>query len=630
MANKRSLVYLDNVLQRALKDILIPTLGYRDTSKTFGKYTSLIDDLRTDVTALQIPPKGKVYIHDNLSQPINIAIPNNAYGTDLPAYENIVVDIDFTEDNTDDMSISIQINTQNGLSSAHCIACNKNAFETFKSVTIKELYSTRLQPERVYQLFIPEVNISTSSRYGRAVITLYSENRHVLVTKAWDNIKGNEDHVNTRDTVSVTLGSVPYFKPIESPESLVRSNTVRDIESISEGTYQYMEQVKNTVPTTLYTVREDELTNRAGQLVFKTVSQLQKDKDVLMSIFGEDWSELEIAFSDDIDDISGAFEGFTFTSIPKSIIGKNVKYADRLFMNSKVTRIPDQALLFQRMPKLETINSCFENTPLTGRMGLELIQSNERLIEMNRCFKNTKITDTYAFWDHTSIYTPDRDVNDSTLNPDPEPITIHLEGNGAFAGVMTLPNTLPMPDNWDEDTNNRTYKTVQEFFAKRRSLLSQTNNDLSLYSITIEEPNADLARLFADTDITKAPKAIISTTAKSISQLFENCSKMVEIYSTTLAQLVNVVRADRLVHNCTGLRSIPVNIVEPLKNIDDYELAFAGLTNITGPTPTSNGKKLYQLAGTTGYPADIQGTRCFEGSTFSDIASVPKAWGGNA
>ena len=62
MADRKSLVYLDDVIQRALKDVLIPILGYRDTSKKLGEYTNMIDYLRKDVTALQIPDKSKLYV----------------------------------------------------------------------------------------------------------------------------------------------------------------------------------------------------------------------------------------------------------------------------------------------------------------------------------------------------------------------------------------------------------------------------------------------------------------------------------------------------------------------------------------------------------------------------------------
>lgn len=627
--DRKSLVYLDDVIQRILKDVLIPTIGFRDTSKTFGSYSSLTDALRHDVTDLQIPPKSKISIHNSMSQPLNIEIPSRSYDGKETAYEPVRVLFDLSDGTTTlSVEISIPIGHRNNSNQPYCVSCNKEAYDVLKVVQVKELTSVELTPSHVIQVYFPEINIDTSNRFGRAVVTVYSENRNVKITNKWDGILGTENHVTVLSTNTLKLGSVPYFDPIDNPNELVKSKTVSKIESVSAGTYQYMTDVKKTDPGTLYFEREDEATNRSGSIIMRTPKQIQDDKDILINIFGTDWSELEIGFVDDIEDITGAFAGIDITKAPRRVFGRNIKTADKLFMDTKIDHIPDQSELLSGMPNLERINNIFENAPLTDEISIDLIRSNLKLLEMNKAFKNTKIRNTEAFWEHDVTYTPDRDPNTSPLLPNPEPIHVRLEGNGCYEGVITLPSSLTIPGTWKTDNNMRVYQTMSEFMVKRSSLLNYYDNDLRNVTISILEENASLDSMFSRTLITCSPKEILAANATSISNMYAYCSKLVELLPTSIAKLTTVTSAAYFTTACEALTSYPENIFEPLTLIVDYSNAMSGLTSMTGPTPTVGGKQLWELAGTAGYPASINGTSCYQDSTFDNISSVPLEWGG--
>lgn len=624
---RKSLVYLDNVIQKALKDVLIPIFGYRDVSKTLGAYTQLTDGLRDDVTALQIPSKTKIFVHDNMVQPINILVPERAYGSDATMFEPITITINLSYRGMGDAILTVYIPMDGG--SPYCASCNKIAYDNLKNVQVKDMSSSTLTPSRVVQVYFPRINETESSDFGRAVVTTYSEHRNVELTEAWNGVTGNEQHVTINKSTTVNLGTIPYFDPIPRPEDLVRSTTFTDIESVSEGAYKYLNEVQATQPSTVYMVREDELTNRSGILRFDSVETLRRDRDILISIFGDDWSELEIEFADNIKSIDGAFEGFGIKKTPKRIVGKSVISANRLFKGSSVTTIANQATLLADMPMLEYINAIFEGSQLAGTVTLDLVKKNTRLLEMNKAFKGTKITGTAKFWTFDVTYLPERNPDLSSLLPSPDPLHIRLEGNGCYEGVTGLPSDLNIPETWKTDNNQRSYGTVSEFLVKRANLLSEYDNDLSLLTLTIRQSGSDLYGLFRETDIKKTPKSIISEGAISINSMFAQCTKLIQVSPTVISQLTAATSAIGFLTGCSALSSLPTNIFEHNKNISNFSNALSGLSSMTGATPTSGGHKLWELAGKEGYPTEITGTACFQESTFDDIGDVPAEWGGN-
>lgn len=636
MATRKSLVYLDDVVQRALKDVLIPILGYRDTSKSLGQYTNEIEYLRKDVTALQIPDKGKIYIHQSMAQPITIVIPEMSYDKNGSAYEDVKVYIEFKHYDRDVSELyaaEIVIPgefTTGTITKPYCSFCNQPAHDVIKTAFVKVLNSVELKPNKVIQIYFPTVNTTNASSYTRGVVTVYSQNRNVEKTDKWNGITGTEQHITQNEGYEITLGSVSTFDDIPNRDKLVRSNSIRAIEGITTATQEFLADAGKTDKDTAYFEIESPESSVTGTLRFESAAELQAKKDILIDIFGQDWSGVEIQFGDTVKDISGAFKGFGIRKTPRRIVGKNVLMADSIFKDTLVDHISNQAELLAGMPKLVSFNRAFENAPLTDAITEELIGQNPRLTYMNYTFKNTRITNTAKFWEMMRSYVPDRDPSTSSLLPDPTPVSVNIEGNGCYESVTTLPTSLNIPNTWKTDTPVRTYATVEEFLLKRAALLSQYEYDLSTITVNISEDGASLESLFAETVIRKAPKEIIAPNATSIAKMFFSCPELVDIKPSCIAKLTTVRSANSFIAECVKLTTLDQSMFSPLKNIEDYTNALSGLVNMTGPSPVTNGKHLWELQGTAGYPSSIIGSYCFEGSTFDDIASIPKAWGGQA
>ena len=637
MAKTKSLVYLDNVVQRALKDILIPILGYRDTSKTLGQYTSELDYVKKDITALQVPDKDKIYVHEDMTQPITIFIPDKAYDGNGSSYEDVKVYIEFKAYSASEhlalMAAEIVIPggiiSQN-LVQPYCAYCSQPAHDELKTAYVKVMRSIELNPSNVVQIYFPNVNVDTISQYSRGVVTVSSQNRDVKKVESWNGITGTEQHIVNSDGFEIPLGAVSTFDDISDKDKLVRSNSIRAIEGITSSVQEYLIDADKTDVNTAYFEIESPDPNMTGTLRFESAAEVQAHKDILLDVFGHDWSNIRVEFADNVKDISGAFKGFTFKQTPFSITGNDVEIADALFKGSNIEHISSQLNLLRGMPKLMSINSMFENTPLTDTILEDIIAGNPRLSYMNFTFRHTNIKNTAKFWEMTRTYVPDRDPDTSSLLPNPTPVTVNIEGNGCFEGVSTLPSSLNIPTEWKTASHAKLYNTYDEFIMKRSALLAQYDNDLSQVSITIKEQNISLDSMFAETKITKAPKEIVVINATSIARMFFMCSELIDIKPSCIAQLNTATSANSFLAECAKLTTLDQSIFEPFHSIDDFSTALTGLTNITGPSPLCGGKHLWELAGTPGYPSTIYGSSCFEGSTFDDMADIPQSWGGLA
>ena len=110
--------------------------------------------------------------------------------------------------------------------------------------------------------------------------------------------------------------------------------------------------------------------------------------------------------------------------------------------------------------------------------------------------------------------------------------------------------------------------------------------------------------------------------------MFNNCSELRELYSSTVAKLINVTSAVLFTSGCSKLTTYPQDIFAPLKKITSYQDAMSYLTAMTGPMPTVNGKQLWELQGTPGYPSMISGYNCYGNSTFDNVDLAPELWRG--
>lgn len=110
---------------------------------------------------------------------------------------------------------------------------------------------------------------------------------------------------------------------------------------------------------------------------------------------------------------------------------------------------------------------------------------------------------------------------------------------------------------------------------------------------------------------------------------FSSCVRLTgEIPSGLFASCPEVNRFNGVFNGCTGLTSIGNNLFDNNKKMTVITTTFFGCVNLTGNTPTGlDGIELWDRAGQPGYPASVQGNRCFEGCTkLTNYAAIPRAW----
>lgn len=640
MKNIKSRVYPDTMLQRALKDILIPILMERDTSRPFGDYTREIDDLKDRVTALEIPDKSKLYRHSDMSTPVYIALPEKAYKTDEYFYEPVLVEIDcevIKEGGKKSIEVGILIPANYSHDASYgkeptVLFCNQTSRDILGTVVVKAKKSSSLNPSNVYEIYFPKVNEVSGTSITNIVVTIASENRNVRKDTVWN--KENSLNASTIAQTEMILGMVSIEPPIPNRDKLVYSDNVRSLLSITKGAFKYVQDTEQTVPTTLYFAREDKASRGQGRLYIRNISEIKSNYSVLTNIFGKDWSGLEFEFSDDISDISEAFQGLDITHTPKALIGKNISVADRLFKGSRVTRIANQETLLKDMPMLKsTIEMFADCTALTGEIKKALIKLNVHLTIIDFMFKNTKITNVEPLWQMTHIYQPPRDPMLRPDDPDPLPITQYISGRGCFEGVTTLVNISDVPEFWKTNSTHFLYRNKDEFMQFRPHILKTFNNNLSAITIEFRAPDGqpiNLDNMFTSSSITHSPKKVI-TVGESAVNMFAYCNKLISVSETVISDSTHLNDISGFVMYCDELTTLPQTLLYNNKLISNYSYAFAGLSSITGDTPKGEGGVvLWELAGTSGYPPTINGENCLQGSSFDDIASVPSSWkGGN-
>lgn len=635
MQNVKSLVYQDTVIQKILKDILIPVIGYRDVSKPLGQYTEDFEHLNDRVTALEIPDKSKIYVHNSSLEPIVVALPKTAYGTMENFYESVMVEIELSYTGGSvgkRLAVGILMPSElysntNGSIKPLIVYCNQESRDVLGTVVVNSRTDSNQEVTNVYEIYFPKINEETSVNFTRAVVTITSENRDVVKDATWtqDVISGS----TLNNSSELVLGMVSINEPVANPDKIVYSDNIRAILSISKGAYSYLSQTDQTVPTTLYLEREDKTSRNTGRLYIRTADEIKNNYQVLVNIFGKDWSGIEFEFDPSITSIDGCFENLDITHTPKSLISDTVTSANRLFKGSSVEVIANQSTLLSKMPLLTSVNDIFNDcVNLTGEITEELISSNLLLDSIDRGFRNTKVSNTFDIWDYTHTYQPARDPSTPPSYPDPEPITIYITGKACFEGVDTLVNIDSVPAFWKTDSNDYIYVNITHFNQFKARLLSEYNNNLS--NVTIEfSTQTELDNMFSSTTITHTPKSVISNGATSAISMFGYCTDLISVSSTIISRIPTLTDISSFVSGASSLTSLPEDLIYENKAIDNYAYAFSGLTSMTGETPkTSTGLNLWEAAGTEGYPEEINGLDCFKESSFDDITNVPAEWGG--
>ena len=109
-------------------------------------------------------------------------------------------------------------------------------------------------------------------------------------------------------------------------------------------------------------------------------------------------------------------------------------------------------------------------------------------------------------------------------------------------------------------------------------------------------------------------------------RLFANCTRVVG-FTRTFAQCSNLIAipADlfsstseatsflMVFNGCSKLQSIPPSLFDNCRKVTSFVNTFRGCTSLTGKTPRTEPWELWERAGKSGYPNEIDGTGCFSG-----------------
>ena len=187
------------------------------------------------------------------------------------------------------------------------------------------------------------------------------------------------------------------------------------------------------------------------------------------------------------------------------------------------------------------------------------------------------------------------------------------------------------------------------------------NNTEALYfgSSVIEtgNSNSSYGTFYYCSSLTAIPDSLFANCTKAISyySCFERCSSITSIGEgvfanntaatnfhrtfaflelvTTLpedlfADCTAVVTFDHTFLNCYALTAIPSSLFANNTLVTAYGACFYDNSALTGETPVnSEGLKLWELAGTDGYPSSIEGGNCFNGCTgLDDYDEIDDDW----
>ena len=106
------------------------------------------------------------------------------------------------------------------------------------------------------------------------------------------------------------------------------------------------------------------------------------------------------------------------------------------------------------------------------------------------------------------------------------------------------------------------------------------------------------------------------------------CSSLVSLPNNLFGSNTNSVSFSNAIRNCGALESLPSNLFANCPNATSYNRCFRFDYALTGETPVNSaGLKLWELAGTDGYPDEIDGTECFSYCTnLDDYDEIDDDW----
>lgn len=645
MASVRSLVYRDTDMQKYLKDILIPLIGYRDAGHTWGYLRDQINKLQAEVKEMQIPEKSKFYNHGNFATPIFIYVPDNSY--DYPENSmnepiKVMIEFDYqhnltpeeeADPDTEALSsgtVSFEVVIPGGASRdtakvPYCGICNQLAYKLLDKIQV--YYATDLRngtEPNVYAITLPRViNKKDDEIFTNGTVTIYSENRNVHKADSWDGVSLLDPNLNIGQEYDTTqLGSVPCYDEVDEVERLVRSDTIREIVALTLPSLEYLQETGNTDPDTLYVGREDDDSTYDGRIFFETVEDFENELPTIYKIFGYNWHNLDIEFGELVTSIDSLLEGNTdIIGAPRAIIGPAIESAKNLFRNSSIKYIDNQEMLFAGMPNLKYLDSAFENTTITTSIVKDLIASNKNLVSIARMLANTNIYNTEELWNidgMTDIY-----AKECYLNVDMS----HWEAQGVHIFLSCPQYWLKPVSELDQDDRIIAFDTRDGFDKIKDYIIEDQEGDLSKWHFQFNSSEMNLEGIFEGTEVEVTPYSIMYQ-GTSLVGAFRNTKVLTTVTSTILSKAPNLTNMSEFLYNAVSVRSLPGSMTIPT-NVNNMRSSFGGMTSVTGQAPTAGGTLIWQMAGQNGRPATIDGTNCFYMSPFANRGAIPKTWGGD-
>lgn len=114
----------------------------------------------------------------------------------------------------------------------------------------------------------------------------------------------------------------------------------------------------------------------------------------------------------------------------------------------------------------------------------------------------------------------------------------------------------------------------------------------------------------------------------SIQYMFNGCTSLRDIPQALLWTSSSLTNVEGMFQGCTSLEGIPDALFQATTRITRFNYCFDGCTAVSGATPKQPSyTELWNRAGNTGFPANVNGQYCFRGCTgLSNYASIPDTW----
>jgi uncharacterized ParB-like nuclease family protein len=276
-------------------------------------------------------------------------------------------------------------------------------------------------------------------------------------------------------------------------------------------------------------------------------------------------------------DFTGVFSGCTLIkSLPADLFAYNTEATHFVYAFSGCTSLQSvPANFFYSNKKAYSFSFIFDGCTSLTSVASDVFNylSVEYGTNIDGAFRNTGIGTIYAQW------------------------FSRLTGSTAISYVFNdCKNLSSIPDN------------LFSGFTQLRTLGYMFNGCSNIKTIP--------ALLFAPlTALTESKYNFALTSITDIPQgLYDNCPGLTSVESEFT--------------NCKSLTSLPASLFRANPLITLFYYTFAGCTNLTGNTPVdSAGRKLWQRAGASGYPASINGTYCFyQCSQLAEYSDIPQNW----